>query len=172
LSSLNETIKDILRNIGLCFTPGPIGRVPDAVEAFFAQDDPEHYEQSTYLEGDQFDDMVPAPGGSRVLVADIGGTVEAKVDITGDYIQAGFARFHTDNPHVYEKLVELALQAKANGHKSIGIGLLWERMRWFNLVETTGDTYALNNNYRSRYARLIMSTVPALDGFFKTRALY
>lgn len=89
-----------------------------------------------------------------------------------NYIQVSFERFHADNPKVYKKLVEFALAAKANGHQQIGIGLLWERLRWFYTMETTGETYKLNNNHRSRYARLIMNSVPTLDGFFKTRELY
>lgn len=90
-----------------------------------------------------------------------------------DAIQTRFEKFHRENPQVYTKLVDLALRAKASGHKSIGIGLLWERLRWFYTIETTTDNkFRLDNNHRSRYARLIMLNVPALNGFFKTRELY
>jgi hypothetical protein len=94
------------------------------------------------------------------------------VDANKDYIQNGFEKFHADNPAVYEKLVELALAAKANGHTSLGIGLLWERLRYYYTIEVTGGRPKFNNNYRSRYARLIMQQEPALAGFFRTRELY
>lgn len=94
-------------------------------------------------------------------------------DLNADYIQSGFERFHADNPEIYRKLVDLAMGAKANGHKGMGISLLWERLRWHFTVEVKdGENFKLNNNYRSRYARLIMRQEPSLAGFFKTRALY
>jgi len=33
------------------------------------------------------------------------------------------------------------------------------------------DGWKLNNNYTSRYARLVMDECPDLDGFFNTREL-
>lgn len=85
-------------------------------------------------------------------------------------IQAEFERFHAQNPQVYEKLVEYAYAAKANGHKRASIKLLFERVRWYATMEVkSGDTYVLNNSYTSRYARLIMQQEPALKDFFVTR---
>lgn len=58
----------------------------------------------------------------------------------------------------------------------MGIAMLWERMRWELTVETDsvdlGDDFKLNNNYRSRYARLIMNNEPDLAGFFDIRRLH
>ena len=84
-----------------------------------------------------------------------------------------FADFHQANPHIYAELVRLAQQARAAGRKKLGIRMLWERMRWTFIVETVrpdGDP-KLNNDYTSRYARLIMQQVPALDGMFDLREL-
>lgn len=117
----------------------------------------------TYTEHPVFPPSSPKHGVSNI-------TPDYKA--THDYIQEGFERFHADNPQVYSKLLDLAINAKASGQKQIGIGLLWERLRYYYTIETTGDSYKLNNNYRSRYARLIMKTEPALQGFFKTRELY
>lgn len=87
-------------------------------------------------------------------------------------IDEQFARFHADNPHVYDTLVRLAREAHAAGRNRIGIGMLWERLRWELLVTTTGDTaYRLNNNLRSRYARAIMANETDLAGIFETREL-
>lgn len=100
-------------------------------------------------------------------------TAVADNEAPRDYIQTRFESFHTDNPQVYNKLVELAFLAKANGHNRLGIKTLFERLRWYYTVETKGnERFKLDNNFTSRYARLIMANVPALDGFFATRELY
>lgn len=87
-------------------------------------------------------------------------------------IDAQFEEFHRNNPEVYEELVRLARQMKARGHKRIGIKMLWEVLRWERAMKTTDQTeWKLNNNYTSRYARLIMEKEPDLKGFFVTRGL-
>ena len=51
-------------------------------------------------------------------------------------------------------------------------GMLFEIVRWRRGVVTViGDGFRLNNNYRSRYARLIESQEPDLEGIFDTREL-
>jgi hypothetical protein len=83
-----------------------------------------------------------------------------------------FAEFHASNPFVYETLVRLARFAKSKGRSRIGIGLLWERLRWELWIATDGDAdYKLNNDFRSRYARLIMRQEEDLSDFFETRRL-
>ena len=42
-------------------------------------------------------------------------------------------------------------------------------MRWNRFLRN--ETYELNNNYHSRYARLIMQKEPGLAGIFDTREL-
>jgi len=90
-----------------------------------------------------------------------------------DHIQRPFARFHRENPQVYEKLVYLAHKVKATGRKRYGIGSLFERLRWHYHIEMNrpDSEFKLNNNYRSRYARLIMQTEPDLGDFFDLRVL-
>ena len=82
-----------------------------------------------------------------------------------------FEEFHERNPHIYHRLVEYALMVKRAGRK-IGMKALFERLRWDYMIQTRfkGD-YKLNNNYTSRYARLLMEQEPELDGFFETREL-
>lgn len=80
-----------------------------------------------------------------------------------------FQQFHEENPHVYTQLVALANQAYDRGRKKIGIGMLFEVMRWNHLISTSGDKFKLNNNHRAYYARLIMEDHPHLAGIFETR---
>lgn len=87
-------------------------------------------------------------------------------------IREAFLRFHAENPHVYDELVRLARQAHDRGARKIGIGMLFEVLRWGHLLRTSGDDFKLNNNYRSYYARLILHRHPELDGIFELRRLH
>lgn len=88
-------------------------------------------------------------------------------------LQARFEEFHADNPHVYDRLHLLAVNMIEQGYKTIGIGMLWEVMRWQTMVETrvAGTEPKLNNNHRSRYARLLMANDERLKGVFNIREL-
>lgn len=87
-------------------------------------------------------------------------------------LEAQFRTFHGKNPRVYEELVKLARSAMAKGKQKIGIGMLWEVLRWHFWLQTTDTEFKLNNNHRSRYARLIMKQERDLDGVFETRELH
>lgn len=66
-----------------------------------------------------------------------------------------FLAFHAANPHVYAAFERFARQAIAAGRKKLGAGLIYERMRWYYSIETTGtDEYKLNNTYRAAYRSL------------------
>lgn len=82
-----------------------------------------------------------------------------------------FWQFHRANPDVYVQLVRLARQMRARGRAQYGIGSLFEVLRWHRALETEGDPFKLNNNWRSRYARLIAAQEPDLSDFFETRQL-
>lgn len=80
-----------------------------------------------------------------------------------------FLEFHNTNPHVYEKLVGLARQAKSKGHNRIGIRMLWEVLRWDTMINTKSTDFKLNDHFHSYYARMIMATNPDLVGIFEVR---
>lgn len=88
-------------------------------------------------------------------------------------IEADFRQFHALNPKVYHSLVKLARDLHERGRRRIGIGMLFEVLRWQHAMSTVdpGSEFKLNNNYRSRYARLIMDQEPDLDEIFETREL-
>jgi hypothetical protein len=87
-------------------------------------------------------------------------------------IRDAFRRFHSENPHVYRQLVRMARDGKAAGATKLGIGMLFEVLRWRHTLRTGGDDFKLNNNYRSYYARLIMENEPDLFGIFEIRKLH
>lgn len=87
-------------------------------------------------------------------------------------IQARFRRFHGANPAVYSGLVRLARQAKRQGVTTYGLAALYEVLRWNRFLDTKGEEkLKLSNDFRSRYARLIMDQEPDLQGFFSVREL-
>lgn len=86
-------------------------------------------------------------------------------------IRERFERFHAANPHVFTLLKNAALKLKSCGITRYGVKALFEKLRYDWAVETKADQFQLNNIYTAHYARLLMSEVPQLAGFFETREL-
>lgn len=88
-------------------------------------------------------------------------------------IQERFEEFHALNPWVYHRLVVLARDLKRRGRRKLGIGMLWEVLRWQAYAATVDPSsdFKLNDHYRSRYARLIADREPDLADAFETRLL-
>jgi hypothetical protein len=94
-----------------------------------------------------------------------------------DEIQREFLKYHQANPHVYKFLVRFAREAlqelEARGKaRCYGIAACVERARWHINFEVKGfPDFKLNNDYRARYARLIMKTEADLRGVFALRPI-
>tara|TARA_A100001015_G_scaffold313061_1_gene419453 strand:+ start:267 stop:581 length:315 start_codon:yes stop_codon:yes gene_type:complete len=89
-------------------------------------------------------------------------------------IRQRFYVFHTENPHVYRALVRLARELAGQGHRRLGMKMLFEVLRWQSMittVNTDGSGFKLSNDYTAYYSRLIMSQEPDLQGIFKTKEL-
>lgn len=88
-------------------------------------------------------------------------------------IDQHFREFHDNNPAVYTELVAMARQLRTRGYHTIGVELLVAAYRWNRMMRTTADAFSfkINNNFTSRYARLIMTQEEDLAGFFQTRTL-
>ena len=86
-------------------------------------------------------------------------------------IPARFDRFHNANPQVYDCLVSLARQVMGrNRSRKIGIGMLYEVLRWEYFITTDSkDEYKLPNEFRACYARKIMKENADLAGCFHIR---
>jgi len=85
------------------------------------------------------------------------------------HIVKSFWKYHTDNPHVFTLFSKYAYELKSKGRKHYGVGVITERIRWHIAVETTGDDFKINNNYRSCYARLLIIHDRSFADFFQTR---
>lgn len=92
---------------------------------------------------------------------------------TGDDIWDEWWQFHLDHPDVYGELIVRARRLLDRGCKRIGIGMLWEVLRYETLVGATSTEapVRLNNDFRSRYARLLIDREPELADVIETRAL-
>jgi hypothetical protein len=91
--------------------------------------------------------------------------------LLADPIDTRFVEFHHANPHVYAALVSLAHEWQDAGHERCSMDMLFHLLRWQYGIDTRGDQFVLNNNFTSRYARLIAANHPELAGLFATRTL-
>jgi len=85
------------------------------------------------------------------------------------HIVKKFIKFHLANPHVYEHVERFAFEALKSGRSAFGIGMIWERMRWYLNIETKGNEFKLCNDHRSCYARLLMLDHPEFQSFFRRK---
>jgi hypothetical protein len=97
-----------------------------------------------------------------------------------DAVQEEFEEFHRENAEVYVYLVKLAREMVRRGYDEIGIGHLYEVLRWRVKIATKADPdyyqpdgkpLKLANAHRARYARLIMKREPDLAEIFRTAEL-
>ena len=89
-------------------------------------------------------------------------------------LDAEFDRFLAENPDVYRRFRTIAVKLKAKGFNRWGAKAIWEVLRYEMALKsvTTGEKYALNNNFTSRFARKLMDEEPEdFAGFFETRTL-
>ncbi|MEU9097086.1 hypothetical protein [Streptomyces sp. NPDC048361] len=86
-------------------------------------------------------------------------------------IQQRFEAFHALNPWVLRQLTVMTADCAQKGFSRIGIGMLFELLRYRYGAATRGDEFALNNDYRSRYVRLLLAEHPEWTPLFEVRAL-
>lgn len=71
-------------------------------------------------------------------------------------LERRFVEFHRRNPRVYAALEKKCLALFDSGRTRIGVAELVEDLRYEPSLKTAGDTFKLNNSYRSFYARLLI----------------
>lgn len=89
----------------------------------------------------------------------------------GATLDERFAAYHQANPWIARRLDEMTAELAAAGRTRVGIGMLFEVLRWEAARSTTGDPFRLNNSYRSRYARLLIERRPEWADVFELRRL-
>jgi len=83
---------------------------------------------------------------------------------------AAFVQYHRDNPVIYQRFVQYAMEAHRAGRRGFGARMVGERIRWYLNVETRSvDGFKINDHHWPYYARLAMLEHTELDGLFETR---
>jgi hypothetical protein len=88
-------------------------------------------------------------------------------------IEERFRAFHAANPQVYQYIIKLTKAQYMRGKERFGLKALWEQIRWhiaLGEIRIRGD-YMLNNDFTSRYVRMLVAEHPAYRGLFETRML-
>lgn len=80
-----------------------------------------------------------------------------------------WAAFHAANPKVYELFRRFAAEARAAGLPRYSADALLHRIRWYVTIETKGDTFKVNNDWASYYARQLVADDPSYADFFEMR---
>lgn len=82
-----------------------------------------------------------------------------------------FAEFHKANPWVVRELEKIAWEMLQHGRKKIGIQACVEIFRWETRRHTISNDFKLNNNFCSRYARMILDRNPHWGQVFELRRI-
>ena len=88
-------------------------------------------------------------------------------------IEEKFRAFHAANPSVYASLIKLTRERFLRGHERHGVKAMWEQLRWRIATGrvTLSEGYHFDNNFTSRYIRLLLNEYPAYRGLFELRSL-
>jgi len=89
----------------------------------------------------------------------------------GPTIESKFAIFHRANPGVFTRLLELAIERRAEGKRRISMKLLFELLREDESLRTNGHGFKLSNSYSAEYTRLLLQADPSFRPLFETRPL-
>jgi hypothetical protein len=86
-------------------------------------------------------------------------------------IEGRFVATHREHPEIFEALREIALQLVREGWGHFGISTCWEVLRYRSMIGTSEGRFKLDDNLKSRYARLLADQVPELAEVFELRRL-
>lgn len=81
-----------------------------------------------------------------------------------------FVSLHEENPEVYAAFERFALEIIASGRTRFGARMIYERLRWFTMVEAGGSAakgFKLPDFAITFYSRLFMARHPDCDGLFR-----
>lgn len=86
-------------------------------------------------------------------------------------IQERFEAWVAANPELYRLIRQYAYRALEAGRSRFGIAAIVERVRWDIEIESEGDDFKINNDFRSRLVRKLIDEEPRFEDLFETRAL-
>ena len=80
---------------------------------------------------------------------------------------ANFKRFHENNPRVFHQVVRYADQQRQT-RKHYSIEIIINVIRFWTDLDSVGEPFKINNNYKPYYARMYMQ-YRECKGFFELR---
>lgn len=82
-----------------------------------------------------------------------------------------FKSYHTENPHVYTRFLELAVEMKRTGRERYSQWIIINKMRWDSDIKTKDDVFKISNDYIALYARMVVYNCPEFSGFFELKKM-
>lgn len=86
-------------------------------------------------------------------------------------IQEKFEEFHAAHPDVYSLFKRFCGELKSAGRTRYGSKSVIERIRWHYATTSEGEEFKINNNFTSRYARMLIDEHPEYQNFFELRVI-
>lgn len=77
--------------------------------------------------------------------------------------------FHAENPHVWVRFREMAIELYDAGHRKISARMIWECLRRERMLITTNANYKFNNDLTGYYSRLLSQTDSRFETVFEFR---
>jgi len=81
---------------------------------------------------------------------------------------SNFRKFHRNNPKVFHMVLKHAYEQKDVGRTHYSIEIILNVIRFNVDLDTVGDQFKINNNYKAFYSRMAMRYMLD-DTFFATR---
>ena len=78
-----------------------------------------------------------------------------------------FRVYHKDNLHIYAAFERFTFQAINSGRKYFSARAIYERLRWFTLIEDNSTVFKMSDHPMPFYARLFEINHPEHKGFFR-----
>lgn len=82
-----------------------------------------------------------------------------------------FKKYHLENPKVYEEFKSNAFEMRKTGKSKYSAWTIINKIRWDHDIKTTGDVFAINNDFIALYARLLIHHHPEFNVFFELRTM-
>ncbi len=84
-------------------------------------------------------------------------------------LEERFAHFMAENPHVFDRFCEVALDMISRGVERWSADAVAHVLRWEAVVHTRGDEYRINNSYVRFLAERFVERYPQHADFFERR---
>ena len=79
-----------------------------------------------------------------------------------------FEEFHANNPEVFRLFCYFTNKVINAGHKTYSAEAIFNQIRWYTTIETRGEDFKINNDYKPYYSRKYMKEFNR--NIFRTRS--